>query len=67
MDQTHARQVDTPDEVHQKVGGLIKHIDGFLDSAECRIALDLDDAHMLLRYIKKELLEIVSRDSRDVS
>jgi len=41
-----------------KAEQLIEQVDGFLDSGECRIHQDIDDAHALLRYIKRELIEI---------
>lgn len=41
-----------------KAEQLIEQVDGFLDSEECRIHQDIDDAHALLRHIKRELIEI---------
>tara|TARA_R100000231_G_C5292903_1_gene155133 strand:+ start:116 stop:355 length:240 start_codon:yes stop_codon:yes gene_type:complete len=41
-----------------KAEQLIEQVDGFLDSEECRIHQDIDDAHSLLRHIKRELIEI---------
>lgn len=48
-----------------KAEQLISQVDGFLDSEECRIHQDIDDAHALLKHIKRELIEI-SKELEDM-